>query len=159
MKYYNPTFDEIVTACDTLATQILQHYNNTKPDYLIGLQRGGLIPAVKLSHLLNVPLKVADYSHPNSAGDNKHTHNLVIPEFPPHTKRIVLVDDIIDTANSVNGFLNHLQLPNNCEIILVALYYKDSAILSQPIASYIWRWLQKDAPFVNFPWENDFKPI
>ena len=32
------------------------HRDNWKPDYIVGLTRGGLIPAVYLSHYLDVPM-------------------------------------------------------------------------------------------------------
>ena len=30
--------------------------DNFRPDYIVGLARGGLVPAVKLSHYLDIPI-------------------------------------------------------------------------------------------------------
>jgi adenine/guanine phosphoribosyltransferase-like PRPP-binding protein len=43
---------------DTLFIRLTNQY-----DCIIGLKRGGLIPAVYLSHKLNIPMYIADVSH------------------------------------------------------------------------------------------------
>ena len=40
--------------CNKLAIQILK--SEWKPDYIVGIGRGGLVPAVILSHILEVPM-------------------------------------------------------------------------------------------------------
>ena len=40
--------------CTDLAINILK--SGYKPDYIVGISRGGLTPAVMLSHLLSVPM-------------------------------------------------------------------------------------------------------
>ena len=156
--YYNPSINELELAYSYLAKRTLDYFNislpNSKPECIIGLQRGGLITAVNLSHLLNVPMLVADYSHPDSVGDNKESHNQLIPTIPSHIKRIILVEDIVDTGNSANGLLSTIVLPKNCEVLIVTLFLKQGVKIINNTRVAPWRIIPIDAPFVNFPWEK-----
>lgn len=71
------------------------HFSGFRPDMIIGLDRGGLVPSVMLSQLLSVPhnsLKV-------SLRDNPDTESLLwAPEMILEGKRILLVDDINDSG-------------------------------------------------------------
>ena len=157
MTYYNPTEEEVGSAYKYFAKSILEHFNG-KPDLIIGLKRGGLIPAVYLSHLLKVPLKVADYSHHQSVGDDKDSHEFIIPEISNNIKKIVVVDDIIDTGYVICGFLRSLQIHNDCEIIVVTLYHKHGSVFNHnKYKLYSWRNIPSNSPFVNFPWEGEYK--
>jgi hypoxanthine phosphoribosyltransferase len=66
-----------------------------KPDIVIGVDRGGLVPSVMLSHYLGIPhesIKV-------SLRDNVSTESLLwAPEMALEGKNILLVDDINDSG-------------------------------------------------------------
>jgi hypoxanthine phosphoribosyltransferase len=53
-KKINISWFEFDKMCNNLANQVLK--SNYKPDYIVGINRGGLPAAVVLSHLLEVPL-------------------------------------------------------------------------------------------------------
>lgn len=158
MRFYNPTHDEIIVAYNFFAKQILAYFDGP-PDYIIGLQRGGLIPATHLSHMLHTPLRIADYSHPNSVGDNKDTHNLIIPTFDEHVKKLVISEDIIDTGYVLHGFMDTLQVPDDCKVLIVTLFNKQGNIFEKAdrYDTITWRVIPQDAPFVNFPWEKSYE--
>ena len=67
--------------------------DNFRPDYIVGLARGGLIPAVKLSHYLDIPIWSL----------NKEESNLWIPEDALEGKKILVIDDINDTGLTIRN--------------------------------------------------------
>lgn len=72
--------------------------SNWKPDYIVGLTRGGLVPAVILSHYLDVPcetLKVA------LRDGEMAESNYWMAEDAYEGKNILIVDDINDTGDTL----------------------------------------------------------
>lgn len=76
-----------------------------KPDYIVGLTRGGLIPAVMLSHYLNVPLHTLNVSLRDS--DTGPESNLWMAEDAyAGLKNILIVDDINDQGTTLNWIMD-----------------------------------------------------
>ena len=60
MKKLYYTWSNIEGACLDLARQMRQ--DQWQPDYIVGIGRGGLIPATLLSHYMDTPMKTLDVS-------------------------------------------------------------------------------------------------
>ena len=75
------TWDYIETAVDNIASQIESSELNI--EYILGMPRGGLIPAVMLSHKLNIPL-----FRPGMVLNNK----------------VLIVDDICDSGLTLHKY-------------------------------------------------------
>jgi len=90
-----------------------------RPDYIVGLTRGGLIPAVMMSHYLNIPMHTLKVSLRDN--DNGPESNCWMAEdaigyipsderkanggwqyLPTRAKNILIVDDINDEGNTLN---------------------------------------------------------
>jgi hypoxanthine phosphoribosyltransferase len=89
------TWDYIETAVNNIASQIESSELNI--EYILGMPRGGLIPAVMLSHKLNIPL-----FRPGMVLNNK----------------VLIVDDICDSG---------LTLQKYNVITTAVIHYKQSA--------------------------------
>lgn len=96
--------------------------SNWKPDYVVGLTRGGLLPAVMISHYYNIPcetLKICLRDHSNTES------NLWMPEdaigyiseedrkanggwkyLNKYRKNILVVDDINDSGATLNWLMD-----------------------------------------------------
>lgn len=92
--------------------------DNWKPDYVVGITRGGLMPALFISNYLNIPmetLKISLRDH-KGHGDGKESNlwmaedaygyggefdgNAVIDEY--QQKNILVIDDINDSGATLN---------------------------------------------------------
>jgi len=108
-----------------------------KPDYIVGISRGGLVPGVMISQYLNVPLWTLNVSLRDGDGGesnlwmaedafgyvNKEDREIVTiegsgipmesdPTDPKRRKNILIVDDINDTGATLNWIMN--DWPSGC---------------------------------------------
>jgi hypoxanthine phosphoribosyltransferase len=120
------SWDGIKTAVESLAYQIKK--SNIEISAIKGLQRGGLIPAVMLSHLLDIPM----------------TNNEVV------SSTVLIVDDICDTGKT----LTYYKQTNNP---IATIHHKQTAIveptfyysLAKEDVWYCYPWEHKDAETIQ----------
>ena len=74
--------------------------DNWKPDYIVGLTRGGLVPANMLSQYLEIPMECLKVSLRDSNTESES--NLWMAEDAYDGKNILVVDDINDTGATLN---------------------------------------------------------
>lgn len=75
-----------------------------RPDLIVGITRGGAMPAVMLSHYFGCKMVGLDASLRDS--DNGPESNLWLPEDAIAGKRILIVDDINDSGATINWIVN-----------------------------------------------------
>ena len=110
MDHTNLTYKDV----ESLTHEILRQMNRDswRPDYVVGLTRGGLLPAVLISQYLDVPmetLKVSlrdDNSQPESnlwMAEDAYGQEVHDPMCSGDgRKNILIVDDINDTGATLN---------------------------------------------------------
>ena len=143
----HPTYDEIHRACVDMVQQVLA--KGIAPTKVLGLARGGLLPAVIISHLLNCPMAVANYSSKSGVGDDKN-HDNVLPSL--NEKTILLVDDICDSGKTLAEVFQHYTLAHRGRqaVFSVVLYYKENDSF---IPDFYWQKLPRDSEWIVFPFE------
>lgn len=91
-----------------LVHSILRQIYHSKfyPDYIVGISRGGSIPAVMISHYLNVPLKPLQISLRDSG---ECVSDCGIAEDAYNKKNILVIDDINDSGATFNWLIKDWQ--------------------------------------------------
>jgi len=132
---------------------LTNHIRSTKwiPDYIVGVKRGGLIPAIKLSHIFNKPLIMM------SCQLRDHTDNevrLYEVEEIPKDKNILIVDDICDSGITLKKIVDQLCIEGFSKIRTCSLIFNTSQDF--PI-DYPGRDIDRkiDDRWILFPWENN----
>ena len=69
-----------------------------RPDYIVGVTRGGLIPAVMMSHYTGVKMHTLDVRLRDA--DHSPEHAVWMAEEAGDGKRILIIDDINDTGET-----------------------------------------------------------
>lgn len=82
-----------------------------RPDYIVGVTRGGLLPAVMISHYLNIPCNTLKVSLRDGDG-NECESNLWMAEDAFVGKNILIVDDINDQGSTINWIMR--DWPSGC---------------------------------------------
>ena len=111
--YYNDEF--VKGAILEIVRQI--YTANYRPDYIVGLKRGGLVPAVMLSHYLDIPLHTLDPEESNlwMAEDAfgyvpMEDQEVIKSRWDiSYKKNILIIDDINDSGNTFKNIVKDWQ--------------------------------------------------
>jgi xanthine phosphoribosyltransferase len=74
------------------------------PDYIVGIVRGGAVPAVYLSHKLKIPVQMVHWNTRDTTIFDKES-NCWIPEDIHNGKKVLIVDDIVDGGDTIRELL------------------------------------------------------
>jgi uncharacterized protein len=77
------------------------------PDIIVGIARGGLVPATMLSHYLGKPLEVINYSLRDRKVSQASEMNDVALKIK-EKKKVLLVDDICDGGDTLRNVVDTL---------------------------------------------------
>jgi len=110
--------------------KIYQKENNFKFKDLFGLQRGGLIPAVIVSHQLGIPM----------------TKGTISPDT-------LIIDDICDSGITLDDYFKRYQNEFSFpfELKTACLHYKPHTSIFEPTI-YAKKWEKDD--WIVYPWEK-----
>ena len=143
-----PSFDEVAAAIRKSAPAIAA---NISPDFILGVSRGGLVPAVMLSHALGISMVPVNYSSELGKGESSTTKQKMLPlDFPPNS-RLLLVDDISDSGYTLAELRDFYQTHHHYVYTLVLFNRVDTSI-------HIPDWTFAEATasdgWIVFPWEQ-----
>jgi hypoxanthine phosphoribosyltransferase len=100
MKKIYYSWKDVEGACLDIARQVIS--SQWRPDYIVGITRGGAIPAVMLSQFFNVPMRPLQVSL-RDGGDCVSDLGMAEDAFghDEDPKNILIVDDINDQGSTI----------------------------------------------------------
>lgn len=96
-NYETLSWRQIEDLCSNL---IVQMYNdNWRPDYIVGILRGGVMPAVKISNITGIPCESVKICLRDNGQEQES--NCWMSEDAYYGKNILVLDDINDTGETL----------------------------------------------------------
>lgn len=147
-EYASPGWDKIYEMIVELALRIRK--SGFKPDLIVGVSRGGWAPARILSDLLEnthtANIKIEFYVGIDKTGRKPVVTQPVSEDISK--KRVLVVDDVADTGESLKVALDHVRDKGAGEVKTATVYYKPHSIFKPDyFADTTINW-------IIFPWER-----
>jgi hypoxanthine phosphoribosyltransferase len=143
-----PTWECIYSLLLDLARSI--HISNFVPDTIVGISRGGWIPARVLSDLLSIH-DIASVKAEFYLGVNETASEPVITQPVSANvadKSVLVVDDVADTGKSLRLVKAHLLQRGAKELKIATLYYKPWSVILPDFYE------KRTRDWIIFPWER-----
>ena len=148
------TWQEFDVLCNTLQEKINQYEQglDLKFDCIIGLLRGGAIPAVWLAHNLNLPMRIIGLK---SYDDTKQLdavefYNDIGKELDDfvENRNVLIVDDICDSGRTISCIMKYINKSSKANKASFATLHRahDSYYTPNIYAAESTQW-------VVYPWE------
>jgi hypoxanthine phosphoribosyltransferase len=152
MIEYSPSWEEIVLLISKIAK--LTKKNKKSYNWIISLNRGGLLAGMRMSHLLGVRhgvLSVESYSGKKKKEIRGDTGISMVGEFKKKD-RILLIDDIADSGESLVFAVQRIRdfAPQISSIDTATIHYKPKSVVEP---TYIGERVDNDV-WINYPWES-----
>ena len=147
-KFEVPTWEQIYAMLLDLARKILDDEFNS--DVIVGVSRGGWIPARVLSDLLENP-EIANVKAEFYLGVAETKREPVITQSVSVNvkgKKVLVVDDVSDTGKSLHLVKTHLLEQGAKSLKIATLYYKPWSITKPDYYEKTTR------DWIIFPWER-----
>jgi hypoxanthine phosphoribosyltransferase len=148
LEFEFPSWDKIYTLLLNLADAIRK--SEFEPDVIVGVSRGGWLPARIMSDLLENP-NLANVAAKFYVGvaETKGEPAIMQPvSVPVKNKKVLVVDDIADTGESLKLVNSHLKKQGASDINIATIYYK-------PWSTMIPDYCEKETRcWIVFPWER-----
>jgi hypoxanthine phosphoribosyltransferase len=139
------SYDYVSFIVDLLEQRVRRDY-----DFIVGVGRGGLIPATMLAYKLKK--KVLSFGI-NTYDDTIQTDKYVIYQsinIPTKASKILVVDDICDTGNTFNIIRDLFVKEKHLKFEFASLFVKDS---KSHLVDY-YGLSVSDGIWLDFPWES-----
>jgi hypoxanthine phosphoribosyltransferase len=154
----------------TLTWQIVDEYlwkieqqiraSGFTPDYIVGIVRGGAIPAVLLSHRLKIPVVMVHWNTRDKGIDHRESNAWLSEDINFNNKKVLVVDDIVDTGLTIEELFEDWSVVKDGERTLALDNIKVCAIVYNETQNiYVDYYAQAidrshDDRWVIFPWET-----
>ncbi len=146
-KCHLVSWDETYRLAKTLALKIKK--SGFKPDLIIGIARGGLVPArVVCDFLLQKDLAAIKVEHWGIAATlGKAEIKFPLP-IDISGKKVLIVDDVVDTGDTFTVTMDYVTGKNPSDVKSAVLHYKTRSTF---VPDY-WAEMQDEWKWIIYPW-------
>jgi hypoxanthine phosphoribosyltransferase len=139
------SWDAIITYCDELAGRISDY----KPEIIIGISRGGLVPARVLSDILDVKkVGVIGIVFYKKTGETMEEPEITQElSMDVQGKKVLVVDDVADTGKSLAVAKRYLEGKKPAEIKIATIHKKPESIVEPDY------YVRTTSAWIVYPWE------
>jgi len=166
MKLIDYDWTKVDKAIQHIAMQMYE--SEWRPDYIVGITRGGLIPAVMLSHMTNIPMHTLSIQLGAEGLEENTESNCWMAEdafgYKDKQKNILVIDDINRGGDALAWLMNDWKagcLPNDTltwegvwhnNVKFASLIMDPNSIVDTDY--YYEELYSEDENWVTFPWEK-----
>ena len=145
MEFITMSWDDVEKAVTALATTLEREF---VPDMIVGIARGGLIPAVRLSHLLGDKLLRMIHIKFYKGADLRRERPELLADVGKLSKKVLIVDDVADTGETLEFVLKHVREKGAKEVKVATVAYKPKSRVKPDY--YVF----ETNKWIVFPWEE-----
>ena len=95
--------NDFLEGIDSISRQVER--SDFEPDLIVGIVRGGSVPAVYLSHRLNIPVQMVHWNTRDSVKWGKESNCWIPDEIMENGLKVLIVDDIVDGGDTIRELL------------------------------------------------------
>jgi hypoxanthine phosphoribosyltransferase len=144
------TWDELGVGSKSLTEQVVA--DRFRPDFILGISRGGLLVAGALAYALGVKNTFTMSVEFYTGIDERLEMPMILPPIPDlvdlHSERVLIADDVADTGQTLVLVKEFLQ-GRVAEVKIAVLYEKPRSVVH---CEYVW---ERTDRWIVFPWSAD----
>jgi hypoxanthine phosphoribosyltransferase len=167
MKKTYLTYHDIEQSVQSITRNIL--LSDWRPEYVVGITRGGLLPATLISQYLRIPMHTLNVSLRDGQPGEDNESNCWMAEDALNGKNILVVDDINDTGATLQWIVD--DWCNSCRpqsgewdrvfksnVRFAAIVNNEASEFTNLSFSSLLINKAEDDVWIQFPWENFWAP-
>jgi hypothetical protein len=143
------TWADLGSGTRELAEQVVA--DGFQPELILGIARGGLLPAGALSYVLGVKNVFTMNVEFYTGIDERLPVPMLLPPVPDlvdlHDARVLVADDVADTGQTL-ALIKEFLADKVGEVRIAVLYEKPRSLVS---CEYVWR---RTSRWIDFPWSS-----
>jgi hypoxanthine phosphoribosyltransferase len=144
------SWDELGTGSRALAEQVAA--DGFRPDFILGISRGGLLVAGALAYALGIKNTFTMSVEFYTGVDERLELPMILPPVPDlvdlHEARVLIADDVADTGQTLVLVKDFLEGKVG-EVRIAVLYEKPRSVVR---CEYVW---SRTDRWIVFPWSAD----
>ncbi len=145
-NFIAPSWDDIEEMISRIAEEVERR--GFRPDIILGVSRGGIIPALLLSDKLRVPVDIIGvrfYKGVRDVGERPHIIQDITQTL--RGRRVLIVDDVSDTGHTLKLVKRYVEERGAREVMVCTLHYKPWAVYRPDY------YVEETEAWIIYPWE------